>query len=184
MAGLVRDRSGIAWPVSADAIENSDANIRYPAPVTAPLTQYADSRPLRSAVNRSFEYASPLNAAIVSRHSRRQGEYHYVHGGERQPVAVVPDPVRSSDFQTTQVSLAPWFINTGWYIAYPAASISQGTDRNLGLAERTPQLTTRVAGGPGPRGTRMGPRPQFTRVQTIPRYPTAPATYETTSSRT
>lgn len=101
----------------------------------------------------------------------------YVYGGESQEVRALPEPPRSSAFQQTLVRLWPWMINHDWYIAYPAATVMNGGKRNLGLSERTPQLDTRITGGPGPQ--RMLTRPQYRKVQDVPRYETAPATYKT-----
>jgi len=87
-------------------------------------------------------------------------------------------PVPSSVFQ--QWLLGPkvnYIQNDDWYIAFPAATISFGTMRNLAWSEKVPQLPTRTSGGPGPAA--MMPAPRFKSVQTVPRYSTMPTMYNT-----
>ena len=179
MAGLIRRAGPPRLTVTDDSA--SDAGNRYSAQVAPPTTNYASSSPMHSAVAREFEYSDPRNAAIVDRHLSRHGiDAHYSHGSERVRTPFIPQPVKSSEFQPVLIGpIKQWFINRGWYIAFPAATLSQGINRNLGLAEKTPQLDTRTSGGPGGIGVVMGPRPAFSRVQSVPRYSAAPKTYDT-----
>jgi len=87
--------------------------------------------------------------------------------------------VNSSEFQTTLTQLHDWQTNDRWYICYPAASVMFGSQHNLGLSFRTPQLQTQTTGGSWP--ARMGPRNRYTRVQRVPRYDATPRSYNTKS---
>lgn len=91
-------------------------------------------------------------------------------------------PVYSSEFQKWLIGpQVNWILNRCLYRAgYPAATISFGTMRNLALSERTPQIPTRISGGPGP--AQMTPAPKFRSVQQVPRYSTMPSMYPTQGS--
>lgn len=123
------------------------------------------------------------NASVVQRANRRNGMV--ATGGRQEYETTTPpvyEPVDSSKFQP--VLMGPqvnYYQNDCWYIAYPTATISLGTDRNQGLSERVPQLPTRTSGGPGPATMRQAPR--FKAVQTVPRYSTMPPTYRTSSAQ-
>ena len=147
-----------------------------PMPATTFTTSTArlSSNEVRPDVRNSFS-----NASIVDRHNRRKG-IHSTGGRQlrKTPTPQYNDPVFSSEFNKHLIGPhVNYTINTGWYIAYPAATISWGTMRNLALSERTPQLPTRTTGGPGP--TQMASAPRFKSVQQIPRYSTMPSFYPT-----
>jgi hypothetical protein len=55
-----------------------------------------------------------------------------------------------------------------------------GSQHNLGLSFRTPQLETQVTGGSWP--ARMTPRNRYKKVQQVPQYNTAPKSYNTKSA--
>lgn len=167
----------------ADTATDTQQQSPYPAPVNPPATSYANVRsPLFTVTAKNSEYSDARNAPIVNRKPRKDGIVNdYVYGGSPQEVRALPTPPKSSAFQQTLVRLWPWSINLKWYIAYPAATVMNGGARNLGLSERTPQIQTRTSGGPG--AFLMGARPSFTRVQSVPRYSTAPATYDTKATK-
>lgn len=152
------------------------------ATVNPPATSYAGVQsPLLSVQTKQYVIADPRNAPIVNRKESKKGlDFHYVYGGQPEAVPRTPDPPVSSRFQQTLVRLWPWSINRAWYICYPAATVMNGGKRNQGLSFRSPQITTRTSGGPG--AFLMGARPRFTKVQTVPRFPTAPPQYKTTSA--
>jgi len=120
------------------------------------------------------------NASIVDRRDRRNGMRSIGGRSSRAaPTPQIPNPVFSSYWQNwllgPQVNFSQ---NDDWYIAFPAATISLGTNRNLAWSEKVPQLPTRTSGGPGPAAMQAAPR--FKSVQTVPRYSTMPSTYNTT----
>jgi hypothetical protein len=120
------------------------------------------------------------NASVVDRHNRLNGLR--FTGGRQSYLTPAPQynkPVKSSVFQEWLLGPQVNFIqNDKWYIAYPAATISFGTMRNMAWSEKVPQLPTRTSGGPGPAA--MRPMPRFKSVQTVPRYSTMPSMYNTT----
>lgn len=148
-----------------------------PMPATAFVTSSArlHSFDVQPSVRTAF-----ANASVVERRDRMNG---YIPTAGRQSYEdVTPQynqPVYSSKFQ--KILIGPqinWVLNKCLYRAgYPAATISFGTRRNLGLSERTPQIPTRTTGGPGPAQMRQAPR--FTSVQQVPRYSTMPTMYPT-----
>lgn len=148
-----------------------------------PATQYAMSdTPLRSVDVTPSVRTIASNASIVDRGNMRQGMIGTA-GRQVYPETSpqINNPVRSSRFQDFLMGpLVNYYMNTKWYIAYPAATVMNGGDHNLALSERVPQLPTRTSGGPGPGTMRQAPR--FKAVQTIPRYSTMPPTYPTASA--
>lgn len=150
---------------------------QMPIPATAFTSSVAQlqSRDIQPSVR-----TMASNASVVDRRDRMNG--YTPTAGRQAYVAWTPeynDPVYSSEFQK-------WFI--GYHInfvenrclyraGFPAATISFGTMRNLGLSERTPQVPTRTSGGPGPAA--MTPAPKFQSVQQVPRYSTMPSMYPT-----
>lgn len=145
-----------------------------------PATQFVTSTArLRSLDVQPMVRTAMSNASVVSRADRRNGIINT--GGRQMDKSETPEynkPVYSSEFQEWLIGpQVNYTINAGWYIAYPAATISLGTNRNLGLSERVPQLVTRYTGGPGP--SAMMPAPKFQAVQRVPRYSTMPPFYNT-----
>lgn len=187
MSGLIRGRGTTPRLESNDTA--SDGAARYTPGQTAvtvnpPSTSYQNVvTPLASVDPPQVSYADPHNSGIVVRAFRRDGiDNHYVYGGEPQRALPTPTMPVSSGYQQTLVRLWPWSINRKWYIAYPAATVMNGGKHNLGLAEKTPQLNTRIVGGPGE--AQMTRAPRFGRVQNVPRFSTAPATYNTQGTKT
>jgi hypothetical protein len=184
VAGLLRSRNSVqnTRDDTAGDIGDTFPYVYYPPPVSPPATSYADiSSPLTSQTGPNIGYSTPLNAAIVNRHSSKDGiENDYIYGGYAEPYQHPYLPPTSSRFQQTLVRLVAYSLNTKWYIAYPAATVMNGGKRNQGLTFKTPQLNTRTSGGPGQ--AVMGPRPTFNRVQRIPRYNSSPGTYNTRST--
>jgi hypothetical protein len=122
------------------------------------------------------------NASVVDRRPRRNGiDY---TAGRQSRKAESPQrykPIPSSWWQHWLIGpQVNYILNDCWYIAYPAATISFGTMRNLAWSEKVPQLPTRTTGGPGPAA--MMPAPRFQSVQNVPRYSTMPSQYPTQSS--
>lgn len=124
------------------------------------------------------------NASVVDRRDRRKGiDYTAGRQSRKSKTPQMLKPVDSSDFQEHLIGpQVNYILNDNWYIAYPAATISFGTMRNLGWSEKVPQLPTRTTGGPGPAA--MLPAPRFKSVQTIPRYSTMPTMYNTEPTQT
>lgn len=122
------------------------------------------------------------NASVVDRRDRRNGiDYTAGRQSRRDAGPQMYNPVRSSAWQQHLIGpIVNYILNDDWYIAYPAATISFGTMRNLGLSEKVAQLPTRTSGGPGPAA--MLAAPHFKSVQTVPRYSTMPSMYNTQSS--
>jgi hypothetical protein len=123
------------------------------------------------------------NASVVSRNNRRHG-IHPTAGRQLRNdwTPQYNKPVYSSEWQKWLIGPQVNFtINTGWYIAYPAATVMNGGRRNLGLSTRVDQLPTRTTGGPGPASMLAAPR--FQSVQQIPRYSTMPTMYPTQSQQ-
>ena len=160
----------------------------YNASQNPPATSYAGVQtPLlsRLAVAPDVKWTG---APIVSHKWIRQGlRYMRSWGGlnmgefERPPISGPESGnVNSSQFQTTLVQLHDWQTNDRWYICYPAASVMFGSQHNLGLSFRTPQLETQVTGGSWP--ARMTPRNRYKKVQQVPQYNTAPRAYNTKSA--
>lgn len=124
------------------------------------------------------------NASVVDRRDRRNGlDYTGGRQSRKDPAPQMNNPVLSSDFQRWLIGPhVNYVLNDDWYIAYPAATISFGTMRNLAWSEKVDQLPTRTTGGPGPAA--MLPAPRFKSVQTVPRYSTMPSMYNTQSQQT
>jgi hypothetical protein len=150
-----------------------------------PATAYVSSTARLQSTDRQPSVRTVAsNASVVDRRDRRNG-IDYTAGrqsrhdaGPQRLKAVV-----SSAFQ--QWLIGPhvnYILNDDWYIAYPAATISFGTMRNLAWSSRVDQLPTRTSGGPGP--ATMLPAPRFKSVQTVPRYSTMPSMYNTQSQQT
>lgn len=152
-----------------------------------PATHYVTSTAKLHSVDINPSVANAMsNASFVDRRNRRNG---IVYTAGRQSYKDItpqyPEPVYSSEFQKWLIGPQVDFVqNDKWYIAYPAATIAFGTVRNLALSERSPQITTRSTGGPGPMGMNMEAAPRFSRVQTVPRYSTMPPQYPTASQPT
>lgn len=194
MAGLVRNRVGQGSNNPVNSAPNSQDRAAaiysgvYPE-LEKPATSYASTRTPLSATNPANVEAAQLKLAaaamppIVDRHERRDGQlYEYAYGNIPVAVPQMPQAVFSSHFQPSLTTLHPWMINTGWYICYPAATVMNGGKHNLGLSEKTPQVSTRISGGPGTTNQIMNSRPRFSKVQRIPRYPTGPSAYKTKSA--
>lgn len=150
---------------------------QMPMPATAFVTSTSRLQALdiEPSVRTSF-----ANASLVDRRNRMNG---YIPTAGRQSYETdTPEynkPVYSSEYQDWLIGpQVNFIINRCLYRAgYPAATISFGTMRNLGLSEKTPQIPTRTSGGPGP--ATMQPAPRFRGVQQVPRYSTMPAMYPT-----
>lgn len=128
------------------------------------------------STNRIPPSTNRTHSAVVNRKLRLNGmAFHYSHGSIVMPCPQVPTKgggeVTSSRFQTLQVQLHDWVINTGLHAA--------GYPRNLKLATRVSQLETSITGGAGSQA--MSQAPIFPRVQQVPRYNVTPATYMTRS---
>lgn len=121
------------------------------------------------------------NASVVTRADRRNGiDYTGGRQSRQDELPQSPTSVRSSEWQPYLIGpIVNYILNDCWYIAYPAATISWGTNRNLAWSEKVPQLPTRTSGGPGPAAMMAAPR--FRSVQTVPRYSTMPTAYNTQS---
>lgn len=148
-----------------------------PMPATQFTTSVARLQDLNVEPSVKTSFA---NASLVDRRNRMNG-YHPT-AGRQSYVGWTPEmnrPVFSSQFQKWLIGPQINFIlNKCLYRAgFPAATISLGTNRNLALSERTPQLPTRTSGGPGP--ATMLPAPRFKSVQQVPRYSTFPSMYPT-----
>lgn len=159
----------------------------YNAEPAVPATAYAGVRSqLTSRLNVPAD-RQWTGAPIVSHKWIRRGlRYMWSWGGinmgqyKGRPYAGNDSGMVNSSFaQPTLVQLHDWQTNDRWYIAYPAASVMFGSQHNLGLSFRTPQLQTQTTGGPWP--ARMNPRNRYTRVQKVPRYNATPKQYPTSS---
>lgn len=151
-----------------------------PVPATAYVTSVSRMQSLETAPS---VRTVASNASVVDRRDRRNGlDYTAGRQSRRDPTPQMPNPVFSSDWQPWLIGpQVNYILNEDWYIAYPAATISLGTMRNLAWSEKVPQLPTRTTGGPGPAA--MGPAPRFRSVQTVPRYSTMPTMYNTQSQQ-
>lgn len=150
-----------------------------------PATAYANSvSRLQSLDVQPSVKTVASNASIVDRHNRLDGIVST--GGRNSRVARRPqwnNPVFSSAYQKYLIGpQVDYVINTGWYIAYPAATVMLGGQHNMAWSEKTPQLPTRTSGGPGPAAMMAAPR--FKSVQTVPRYSTMPTMYNTAPTQT
>lgn len=185
MAGI--GKSGVRYktipsPGGMNAQEAVSVYDTYYGHLPIPATAYAMSdTPLRSVDVQPSVRTVASNASVVMRANRRDGML--ATGGRQMYEETTPQvlkPVDSSKFQDwlmgPQVNYSQ---NDKWYIAYPAATVMNGGQHNLGLSERVPQLPTRTSGGPGPGSMRQAPR--FKAVQVVPRYSTMPPTYPTAS---
>lgn len=150
-----------------------------------PATAYAQSVSRLQSVDVTPSIRTVAsNASVVDRHDRLDGIIST--GGRQSRIARRPqwnNPVYSSAFQKHLIGpLVNYIINDKWYIAYPAATVMLGGQHNMAWSEKTPQLPTRVTGGPGPAA--MGAAPRFKSVQTVPRYSTMPTMYNTSPTDT
>jgi hypothetical protein len=177
--------SGTADPYAQRLAKAEDI---YNASLNPPATSYAGVRtPLMSA-NVVPADTKWTGAPIVSHKWIRRGlRYMWSWGGidmgqYQGPPKSGPDSgnVNSTMFQPTLVQLHDWQTNDRWYICYPAATVMFGSEHNLGLSFRTPQLQTQITGGSWP--ARMTPRNRYTKVQKVPQYNTAPKYYNTKSA--
>ena len=151
-----------------------------------PATQYATSVSSLQDLNIEPSVKTDFaNASLVDRRNRMNG-YHPT-AGRQSYVGWTPQmnkPVPSSQFQKWLIGpQINYILNACLFRAgFPAATISLGTDRNMGLSERVPQIPTRISGGPGP--ATMLPAPRFKKVQQVPRYSTFPCMYPTQGQAT
>jgi hypothetical protein len=171
----------IPRPGGATPEEQSSVYSGFYGELPMPATQFATSvAALRSTEIQPSVRSSFSNASLVDRHNRRNGILSTAGRKlHKNPTPEYNKPVFSSEFQKSLIGpQVNYTINACWYAAgFPAATISFGTDRNLALSERVPQLPTRTTGGPGPAA--MTPAPRFKSVQTVPRYSTMPSFYNT-----
>lgn len=175
----------IPAPQGASAQDQSSVYNQFYGEMPIPATAFATSATaLRSLDVQPSVRTKFSNASLVDRRNRMNG---YIPTAGRQSYKdVTPpinNPVKSSEFQRWLIGpQINWVLNKCLYRAgYPAATISFGTMRNMGLSERTPQLPTRTTGGPGPAA--MTPAPRFRSVQQVPRYSTMPSMYPTTGQQ-
>lgn len=155
----------------------------YHATLEPPATSYVDTdTPLKSQ-QPALASRPTQNASLVDSRFHREGlVYSYSHGSRPSGIPQQAQAPQTSKYQPTNTNLFDYVTNLGWYICYPAASVMLGGLHNLGLSERVPQLVTRNTGGPGTDRTRMLGKPQYTKVQNVPRYSTLPQNYNTTSA--
>lgn len=149
-----------------------------------PATQFATSvTALASLEVIPAVRTNASNATVVDRHWRRNGlVYTAGRQSSKGTAPQQPQPVRSSNFSKWLIGpQVNYIMNDDWYIAYPAATVMFGGDRNLALSSRVDQLPTRTSGGPGP--STMRPAPRFTKVQQVPRYSVIPSQYPTQSTQ-
>lgn len=178
---LGRGFQRIPAPEGANAQEQSSVYAGFygelPMPATAFVTSTArlQASNIEPSVKTSF-----ANASLVDRRDRMNG-YHPTAGRQAYDewTPEYNKPVYSSEFQKWLIGPhINWVLNRCLYRAgFPAATLSFGTMRNLGLSERTPQVPTRTTGGPGP--SQMASAPKFQSVQQVPRYSTMPSMYPT-----
>lgn len=160
----------------------------YHASMNPPATSYVGVRSGLTSNQQMPADTRWTGAPIVSHRWIRRGlRYMWSWGGSdmgqfKGPPISGPDSgqVNSSQFQQTLVQLHDWQTNDRWYICYPAASVMFGSQHNLGLSFRTPQLATQTTGGSWP--ARMNARNRYTKVQRVPQYNTTPSAYRTTSA--
>lgn len=155
-------------------------------PIPLPATAYVRSNaPLSNPYRPESGATIRSRSAVTSRKDLMWGILNQdIHGGVNQAEGmpmIRTGGVRSTSYQPTLIGqIKFWTNNLYWYICYPAASVMQGGMHNLALSERTDQLKTIPTAGPG--SAAMQSKPQWTKVQHIPRYSAVPATYNTTSS--
>lgn len=157
--------------------------VQYRGNLVPPTTSYA-----RSVTDTAFgsrenieSQASTVRtrSAVVTRAPRMNGmRFAYGYGKEEAQLPHVypggnDGGVRSSAFQTFKNHLYNFVLNDGLFAA--------GYPRNLGLSFRVPAIRTNPTGGSTP--SRMDQKPQFTKVQSVPRYSTVPAAYETRGAK-
>jgi hypothetical protein len=160
--------------------EQSSVYTGFYGEMPIPATAYVDSVSRLQGVDRQPSVQTVAsNASVVDRRPRRNGlDYTAGRQSRKNPTPQMSRPVYSSDWQDWLIGpQVNYILNDAWYIAYPAATISYGTMRNMAWSEKVPQLPTRVTGGPGP--SAMLPAPRFKSVQTVPRYSTMPSMYNT-----
>lgn len=151
--------------------------VEYPGDLTPPTRSYAASAPSTPLMSRLFNPPSinRTRSAVVNRQERRGGmQYFYSHGAIPMPVpaatrATGPGQVPSSAFQRMNNALVMWDINPAWGEA--------GYPQNQGWSTRVPQLETNITGGPGT--SQQTARPEYTRVQAVPRSRVTVRTYPT-----
>lgn len=170
-------------PGSATPEEQSTVYEGFYGDMPIPATAFVTSTARLQSLDVTPSVRTPAaNASFVDRRDRMNG---YTPTAGRQSYETwTPQynkPVYSSEFQEWLIGpQVNFIINKCLYRAgYPAATISFGTMRNMGLSERTPQIPTRTSGGPGP--ATMTPAPRFGSVQQVPRYSTMPSMYNTQS---
>ena len=174
----------IPEPGGEDAQQASSVYHEFYGELPTPATAYVTaSTALRSIDVTPAIITTAANASVVQRANHRDG---LIATGGRQSYEEITQrpipPVESSKFQDWLIGpQVQYDINTGWYIAYPAATVMFGGMHNLALSERVPQLPTRISGGPGPGTMRQAPR--FKAVQTVPRYSTMPPHYPTSTTQ-
>lgn len=186
MGGFIRNRPS-AQPVGP-GLPNEQQQFQqlnqFYGTMPMPATQYAGTVTALSSLDVVPSVRTVAsNASIVDRRSRRNG-LQYTAGRQSMKNQLPQEnrPIRSSKFQQWLIGPQVNYIqNLDWYIAYPAATVMFGGDRNLALSTRVDQLVTRATGGPGP--SSMRPAPRFSRVQQIPRYSTVPRMYPTQTTQ-
>lgn len=156
-------------------------------PMPVPAVSYiTTSSPLRSPYRPEENATIRSRSAVVNRVPRRNGwVQNYVYGDENMelnnPLPMnATGQVASTAFQPYMRNMWDWFINTDWYICYPAATVMNGGQHNLRLSFRSQQISTSTRGGPT--SMSMQAKPSFKRVQNVPRYSAAPKVYNTTSN--
>lgn len=155
--------------------------VTWEGDLTPPVQSYAStgSTLANASTQPSASSTAWTRAPVVDRHNRMDGMvFAYGYGKEE---AALPQTypggndglVRNSAYQTLKNHLYNFVTNRALYQA--------GYPRNLGLTFRVPQIRTQVTGGPHP--SRMAQAPQWTKVQTVPRYSTVPQSYATRGSK-
>ena len=156
-------------------------------PMPVPAAAYCYSRtPLNSPYRPEEGARIRARSSVVDRRPRRGGWSQSYSYGTTNMWEQIGTPMRAtgqvndSCAQPHTNLLQDWFINQRWYEAgYPAASVMNGGLHNLGITFRVPGLTN-VNGGT--RWSSMVTKPQFDRVQNVPRYSATPLAYNTRSA--
>jgi len=149
---------------------------------TTPVTGYVTTRSPLAGVDPPTHATVRTRAPVVSRAPNRAGESHTYGRGAYDmygsPMAVA---VRSSLFQPDQMGpIVNVAGNAHLYRCGVPTGIGLPGRGNPGLSFRAAAIATSRFGGPT--ASRMGAKPAFSRVQTIPRYATQPARYNTRSA--
>lgn len=184
MAGLL-GRSRLATvPMSSEQKAEVATSPTWARPnLPAANDMAAAVSPLHSPLPTGLQRNDLSNSAMVQRAFPRDGiRYSYSYGLLPDAIPQQYKEVESSKFQPNRVTLLGWITNSAWYICYPAATVMNGGAHNLGISFRSPQISTRVSGGPGTPGMVQTRRPRYTKTQQVPRYPTNPLQYRTQSS--